>query len=65
MIEATTLPAALRRAAPLRPDRVAWIFDVREGPGPQGSTTLTFSDYRFGLGLGEGDFEKGRLERLR
>ena len=29
------------------------------------STTLTFSDYRFGLGLGEGDFEKGRLERLR
>ncbi len=44
MIEATTLPAAVRRAARLWPDRVAWIFDVREGPEPQGSTTLTFSD---------------------
>ena len=29
------------------------------------STTLTFSDYSFKVGLGEGDFEKGRLERLR
>lgn len=29
------------------------------------STTLTFSDYRFKLGLGDGDFQKGRLERLR
>lgn len=29
------------------------------------STTLTFSDYGFKVGLGAGDFEKGRLERLR
>ncbi|MEQ8814670.1 MAG: outer membrane lipoprotein-sorting protein [Thalassobaculum sp.] len=29
------------------------------------STTLSFSDYAFGLGLGEGDFQKSRLERLR
>ena len=44
MIEATTLPAAVRRAARLWPDRTAWIFDLREGPEPQSSTTLTFSD---------------------
>jgi hypothetical protein len=29
------------------------------------STTLTFADYSFKLGLGEGDFEKSRLERVR
>lgn len=29
------------------------------------STTLAFSDYAFRVGLGEADFEKGRLERLR
>ena len=29
------------------------------------STTLTFAEYRFKLGLGEGDFEKSRLERVR
>ena len=44
MIEATTLPAAVRRAARLWPDRTAWIFDLREGQEPQCSTTLTFSD---------------------
>ncbi len=44
MIEATTLPAAIRRAARLWPDRTAWVFDLREGPEPQCSTTLTFSD---------------------
>ena len=44
MIEATTLPAAVRRAARLWPDRTAWVFDLREGPEPQCSTTLTFSD---------------------
>jgi hypothetical protein len=29
------------------------------------STDLIYGDYRFGLGLGEGDFVKGRLSRLR
>lgn len=29
------------------------------------STTLAFSDYRFGLGLGAADFVQSRLERLR
>jgi carnitine-CoA ligase len=39
-----TLPEAVRRAATLWPDRVAWIFDLREGPEPEASATLTFAD---------------------
>ena len=44
MLEATTLPGAVRRAAELWPDRTAWVFDLREGPEPECSTTLTFSE---------------------
>ena len=29
------------------------------------STTLTFEDYSFKVGLSEGDFEKNRLKRVR
>ena len=44
MTEATTLPLAVRRAAELWPDRTAWVFDLREGPEPECSATLTFAD---------------------
>ena len=39
-----TLPEAVRRAARLWPDRTAWVFDLREGPEPEASATLTFAD---------------------
>ena len=48
-LEASTLPGALRRAAELWPDRIAWIFDLREGPEPEASATLTFSDVARGV----------------
>lgn len=40
----STLPEAVRRAATLWPDRIAWIFDLRDGPEPHASATLTFAD---------------------
>ncbi|MEY3732821.1 MAG: hypothetical protein RL347_180 [Actinomycetota bacterium] len=49
MSEATTLPQAVRRAAELWPDRTAWIFDLREGPEPAASTTLTFAEVAAGV----------------
>jgi crotonobetaine/carnitine-CoA ligase len=39
-----TLPEAVRRAAALWPDRTAWIFDLRDGPEPEASQTLTFGE---------------------
>jgi len=39
-----TLPEAVRRAARLWPDRIAWVFDLRDGPEPQAAATLTFAD---------------------
>lgn len=39
-----TLPGAVRRAAELWPDRTAWIFDLRDGPIPDASGSLTFAD---------------------
>jgi len=39
-----TLPDAVRRAAELWGDRPAWIFDLRDGPVPEASATLTFTD---------------------
>lgn len=39
-----TLPEAVRRAAHLWPDRTAWVFDLREGPEPGTSTSLTFAE---------------------
>jgi len=39
-----SLPQAVRRAAELWPDRTAWIFDLREGPEPQTSASLTFAE---------------------
>jgi len=44
-----TLPEAVRRAAHLWPDRTAWIFDLREGPEPQASATLTFAQVAEGV----------------
>ncbi|MFM8239305.1 MAG: GNAT family N-acetyltransferase, partial [Actinomycetota bacterium] len=42
--EPRSLPQAVRRAAELWPDRTAWIFDLREGPEPQASASLTFAE---------------------
>ncbi|MBM3685409.1 MAG: ATP-dependent acyl-CoA ligase [Actinobacteria bacterium] len=44
-----TLPEAVRRAARLWPDRVAWIFDLREGPSSAAPSSLTFSDIARGV----------------
>ncbi|TEX51804.1 MAG: hypothetical protein B7C55_03630 [Actinomycetales bacterium mxb001] len=44
-----TLPEAVRRAAHLWPDRTAWIFDLREGPEPEASATLTFAEVAEGV----------------
>lgn len=49
MIEPLTLPAAVRRAAELWPDRIAWTFDLRDGPEPAASATLTFADIATGV----------------
>jgi len=43
-----TLPQAVRRAAELWPDRVAWVFDLRDGPEAQVSTSLTFAEVAAG-----------------
>lgn len=39
-----TLLEAVRRAADLWPDRIAWIFDLRDGPEAGASTSLTFAE---------------------
>ena len=39
-----TLPEAVRRAAELWPDRTAWVFDLRDGPEPGASASLTFAE---------------------
>ena len=44
-----TLDEAVRRAADLWPDRTAWIFDLREGPEPEASATLTFAQVADGV----------------
>jgi carnitine-CoA ligase len=44
--EPATLPEAVRRAARLWPDRVAWVFDLRDGP--EASATLTFAEIESG-----------------
>ena len=44
-----TLDEAVRRAAELWPDDTAWIFDLREGPEPEASTTLTFAQVADGV----------------
>ena len=52
-----TLAEAVRRAAELWPDRVAWVFDLREGPEPGPaqpplsgrSATLTFAEVAAGV----------------
>lgn len=49
MTDPDTLPQAVRRAADLWPDRTAWIFDLREGPEPSASTSLTFAEVADGV----------------
>ncbi len=39
-----TLPEAVRRAADLWPERIAWVFDLRDGPESGTSTSLTFAE---------------------
>lgn len=45
-----TLDEAVRRAAHQWPDRTAWIFDLRDGPEPDASATLTFAEVADGVG---------------
>lgn len=49
MTKPATLPEAVRRAADLWPDRVAWIFDLRDGPESSASVTLTFAHIADGV----------------
>ena len=44
-----SLPDAVRRAAQAWPDRVGWVFDLRDGPEPQHSATLTFGEIAAGI----------------
>ncbi len=44
-----TLPDAVRRAAALWADRVAWVFDLRDGPEPRESISLTFGEVAEGV----------------
>ncbi|MFM9134947.1 MAG: GNAT family N-acetyltransferase [bacterium] len=44
-----TLPDAVRRAAEEWPDRVGWVFDLRDGPEPKCSATLTFGEIAAGV----------------
>ncbi|MBU6312297.1 MAG: GNAT family N-acetyltransferase [Actinomycetales bacterium] len=39
-----TLDEAVRRAAQRWPDRTAWVFDLRDGPEPNTSASLTFAE---------------------
>jgi crotonobetaine/carnitine-CoA ligase len=45
----STLPEAVRRAAELWPDEIAWIFDLRDGPEPEASATFTFAEVAAGV----------------
>ncbi len=45
----STLDEAVRRAGELWPDRTAWIFDLRDGPEPEASTSLTFAEVAAGV----------------
>ena len=45
----STLDEAVRRAAETWPDRTAWIFDLREGPEPAASTSMTFAEVAAGV----------------
>ena len=44
-----SLPDAVRRAAQAWPDRIGWVFDLRDGPEPQHSATLTFGEIAAGV----------------